>query len=117
MEKSEREQINDLANQIIGIESVVKLSKEEGYKIILEKISSARIDAVSRALSPGDTTDAKAFAIAWGMIADLFYSIPNGVELDNLIDMKQSLERDIKVRENTENEFNSGQYNGGNSML
>jgi len=117
MEASERNQLKELASNIVKIESVVKLAEADGYAVLLKKLSEARVDAIGRALGVGDTTEDKCEARIWGTILDIFYSIPNGTELTNLINMKESLERDIGVREDAEKEFSDGQYNGGNSMV
>jgi hypothetical protein len=112
MTKGDMNQLETLMNLISKQERLINLSKQDGWKDLLSKLAEFRVDCLSQVLLPGDTTEAKAYARVAGFIVNLFNSIGSDIELSNLMDIKEGVERDIRMGEEIETNQSGQQYSG-----
>lgn len=99
-EKKEKKiDIQKLTKLINDEDSIIELTKEPGWNNMLKKFSEFRIDAIDAVIAPGDTSMEKEHARAVGDIVNMLYNIGNTSYRDNLKNMKEGLERDIRITE------------------
>lgn len=95
--KEYRDRLMNLDKLIEEEDNLKKLTKEEAWETLMNKLAEIRVDAMDIAIAEGDTTDAKAYARAIGTIINFFHSLSGSVMLDDLQAQRDQLKKEIDM--------------------
>ena len=107
-----KEEIKNLEELIRTNESLIKLTEQPGWETLLKSLQKIRVSAFYASIAEGDTTDSKAYARAVDNIIVMLKGAGDETEINDLINRKESLEKNIK-----EMEDNNSTYNGSSAVI
>ena len=105
MTEEQRERATNLQELIAKEEKLIELTQHEAWIELIKGLSDMRVGAFYRAISEGDTTDAKAYARAVDNIISYLRSIGNPLVYNDLIEKLDSLKDDIRLAESEANRY------------
>lgn len=99
MEVEERKMLENFDILIRRKVELKELTELNAWETLLRGLSEMRVDAMSRAIEEGDTTDQKAYARAFCDVMTFFHSLKDDTMIEDLIQKREMLKSEIETIE------------------